>query len=243
MNVKVKIWMLLVAAGLMQHQTFSQTSVPMEMICTNLHPAADAILLSHTNANKKLPEGYQQEALIALSYFPELENVPVKFRVKKSFATLKTRPTFLSMFMPKGHRAYVITISNKTIEKLMPLIAENLPEDARVGIIGHELGHVVDFSKKSMWQSFKTAFAHLNKHYMDSLEFNTDKICIEHGLGKELEAWSSYIRNTMHTTYWRGADFVNEIDTSYERYMNPATIEKYMDEDRIQTKQTIINTR
>ena len=105
-----------------------------------------------------------------MSYFPELKNVPVKFRVKKSFATLNTRPTFWSMFIPKGHRSYVITISNKTIQKLTPLTFENLPEKARIGIIGQELSHVVDFSKKTMWQSFKTAIGHLSKHYMDSLE-------------------------------------------------------------------------
>ena len=148
--------------------------------------------------NKQLPTGYEKETLTALSYFPELKDVKIKFRVKQSYATLKTRPTFLSMFMPIGHRSYVITISDKTIQKLMPITFENLPDSARVGIIGHELSHVVDFSKKTTLQSLKIALGHLNKHYMDSLEFNTDRICIDHGLGKNLESWSSYIRNTMH---------------------------------------------
>jgi hypothetical protein len=53
-------------------------------------------------------------------------------------------------------------------------------------------------------------------------------ICIQHGLGKDLEAWSSYIRKTMHTVFWRGADYVYRGDTKYERYMNPATIEKHL---------------
>ena len=78
---------------------------------------------------------------------------------------------------------------------------------------------------------------------MDSLEFHTDKICIDHGLGSGLETWSSYIRNTMHTTYWRGADFVNKGDTHYERYMNPYTIERYMQQDKPAQALAIVNAR
>jgi hypothetical protein len=167
----------------------------------------------------------------------------VKFRIRESYSTLKTRPTLLSMFTPKGHRSYVITISNKTVQKLSPITFEHLPENARVGILGHELSHVVDFSKKTMWQAFKTAIGHLSKHYIDSLEYLTDKICIQHGLGKELEAWSSYIRSTMHTQYWRGANFVNKGDNHYERYMNPSTIEKYMEDERRPAGSTTANAR
>jgi hypothetical protein len=132
------------------------------------------------------------------------------------------------MFAPKGHRTYIITISNKSIDKLTPILLENLPGDARIGVLGHELSHVVDFSSKSVWQSFKVAVSHVSPTYLDKFEYNTDLICIQHGLGPELAAWSSYIRDTMHTVYWRGSDYVNKGDTKYERYMNPDTIEKHM---------------
>ena len=224
-----------IATGLL-NISFAQVVIPLEITNNpSLYGDSDVGLLNYAKC-KKIPLAYKQEALSALSHFPELKNVPVKFRVKKSFGTLKTRPAFWSMFMAKGHRGYVIVISNKTIPKLTPLTVENLPEYARIGVIGHELSHVVDFSKKTMWQSFKTAIGHLSKRYMDSLEYHTDQICIEHGLGKELETWSSYIRNTMHTQYWRGADFVKKGDTHYERYMNPSTIEKYIVEQNSQLR-------
>ncbi|MEO6232522.1 MAG: hypothetical protein ABJB11_22210 [Ferruginibacter sp.] len=226
---KLTVFIFLLATS--NQIAIGQVASPFELINIIAPQNAPPKGLTSNYNNKKLPSGYEKEALAALAYFPELKNVSVKFKVKKSFATLKTRPTLLSMFMPKGHRRYVITISNHTIAKLNPVILKNLPEAARIGIIGHELSHVVDFSRKSTWQSFKVAFGHLSKTYMDSLEYNTDKICIQHGLGKNLEAWSSYIRNTMHTTYWRGADFVDKGDTHYERYMNPATIEKYLTEN------------
>jgi hypothetical protein len=232
MKGKVRIIILIFLNAGFLNISHSQVIVPLEIIGSQSPLKDSAIHLLQNIKNKRLLPEYEKEISAALSYFPELENIPVKFRAKKSFSTLKTRPSFPGMLMPKGHRSYVIVISNRTIQKLEPLLFQNLPEDARVGVIGHEMSHVLDFSKKTMWQSFKICIGHFSQHFMDSLEYHTDKICIEHGLGKELETWSSYIRDTMHTTYWRGADFVNERDTHYERYMNPSTIEKYMEEER-----------
>lgn len=177
---------------------------------------------------KRLPHGYEREALTALTHFPELKEVPIVFRFRKSASTLKTRPSFFSFFMPRGHRSYVITISSKTCNRVTPLMLEHLPDSARIGVLGHELSHVADFSSKTTWQSLKTAAGHFSKTYMDSLEYHTDLICISHGLGKELEAWSSYIRQTMHTKNWRGAAKIRKGESPAERYMNPSSIEKQM---------------
>jgi len=222
-------WLIPLLAGTCAiNMSFAQKAVPIEIISTaSACSNADSNLLQYATY-KQLPRGYETETLEALSHFPELKNTRIQFRIKKSFSTLKTRPTFLSMLMPKGHRSYVITISNKTTAKLMPLMFMNLAPEARTGVIGHELSHVTDFSKKNAWQCFRIAVGHLSPHYLDRFEYNTDLICIQHGLGKDLEAWSSYIRKTMHTVFWRGADYIYKGDSKYERYMNPATIEKQL---------------
>ncbi|MEO5683511.1 MAG: hypothetical protein ABIQ88_12760 [Chitinophagaceae bacterium] len=225
---KMKWAHLALAASILVNLANAQQIAPLEIM-------ADAVEVNQPNSDllqyglhKQLPPGYEKETLQALSHFPELKSISIKFRVKKSFATLKTRPTFLSMFMPKGKRSYIITISNKTAAKLMPLMFANLSTEARVGIIGHELSHVVDFSTRNNWQCIKMAAGHLSPGYLDRFEYHTDMICIQHGLGTDLEAWSSYIRNTMHTVFWRGAGYVYKGDIKYERYMNPSTIEKNM---------------
>ena len=241
MKRKLRIIILLGGGIGLLNCAFAQAVTPLKIISNPSFEEGSVVHLLQYTKYKKLPSGYEQEALAAFSHFPELQKVPVKFRVKKSYCPLKTRPALLSMFMPKGHRSYVIIISNKTIQKLTPLMFENLPENARIGIMGHELSHVADFSKKNTWLSFKTAIGHLSKHYMDSLEYHTDKICIEHGLGNELETWSSYIRNAMHTRYWRGADFVNKGETHYERYMNPSTIVKFIGEEKNEPGPAITN--
>ncbi len=177
---------------------------------------------------KQIPAEIKESVLQALSYYPELKNVRIKFVIKKQYSTLTTRPSAISMLMPKGHRKYVITISDKTIPALTPLLFQNLPADAQIGVIGHELAHVADFANDSFAESIMKAAGHFSSSYLDKMEFNTDKICIEHGMGSYLDQWSSYIRDTLHTQYWRGSDYVKKGDDHFERYMNPGTIEKYM---------------
>jgi hypothetical protein len=224
MSVKKKLAILVLAGILMVNIASSQKAVPLEIL-SSVSQTNDSNLLQY-GLNKQLPPGYEKEVLEALSYFPELKKVKIKFVVKKSLSTLKTKPTFVSVFLPRGHRSYIITISNKTIDKLTPVMFANLPEEARIGIAGHELSHVADLSSRTTWQCFKVGMGHLSPRYLDRFEYNTDLICIKHGLGKNLEAWSSYIRNTMHTVFWRGAGYVNKGDMGYERYMNPLTLKR-----------------
>lgn len=179
--------------------------------------------------NKKIPATYEEEILSALSHFPELKQTSIKFRLHSSHATMKTRVSMWSLLNRRDKRKYVITISTRSVSKLEPILFSNLPEEAKVGVLGHELSHVSDFSKKSFFKCVNVGMSHMSQSYVDSLEFNTDKICIMHGLGTELEAWSSFIRNTMGVENWRGSDFVNKPESHVERYMNPSTIEKEMD--------------
>ncbi|MBS1574518.1 MAG: hypothetical protein JST09_04370 [Bacteroidetes bacterium] len=180
-------------------------------------------------ANKKnIPDPFRKPILKALSYFPELKNISIDFVIKKNYTPLSTRPSFRSMFKRKNRRTYIITISNETIDTLSHLLYNKLSYTEQVGIMGHELSHVVDFNNKSFFRSIGNAIGHLSKHFIDKMEYKTDLICIQHGLGKYLETYSLHVRKTMHVKYWRGVDHVFEKDDHIERYMNPSTIEKYM---------------
>lgn len=175
-----------------------------------------------------MPDQYRKQILTALSYFPELENVHIVFRIAPQYTPFTTRPNLVGIFKRKNHRTYVITISNKTIDTLTPLLMQNLSFDAQVGVIGHELSHVVDFNHMNFFQNLWNGLGHLSEKHLDKMEFNTDRICVMHGLGAYLEVYSKYVRQMMHVQYWRGVDHVFEPNVSHERYMNPGTIEKYM---------------
>src|SRR5436853_7397926 len=97
------------------------------------------------------------------------------------------------------------------------------------GIIGHELSHIADFKQRSLLSMIDSGIQHLfSSRYIDRVEFRTDSICLAHGLGYQLLAWSTFIRNTMHTKNWQGAYNTDKMPTMHERYINPSTIEKYM---------------
>jgi hypothetical protein len=181
---------------------------------------------------KEIPQQYEKPILIALSHFPELKDVHIVFKIKKARTGLATKPDFAGVFQRKDHRTYIITISNETIDTLRPLLLQNLTFEQQVGVIGHELSHVVDFNSKNFPQTIGVGIGHISKRYLDKMEFNTDRICIRHGLGKYLLAYSKHVREVMHVHNWRGSDYVNKGNGNgkYERYMNPDTIEKTMQE-------------
>jgi hypothetical protein len=178
--------------------------------------------------NKEIPAEFRLPILTALAYFPELKSMHIHFVVKKAYTPLSTRPAFSSMIKQKKRRTYLVTISNQTIDTLNHLLYKNLGFTEQVGVMGHELSHVVDFDSKNLFQSAGNAIGHLSKHFVDKMEYKTDLICIQHGLGKYLETYSMHVRKTMHVENWRGVDHVFEKNDHIERYMNPATIEKYM---------------
>ncbi len=192
-------------------------------------------ITTHSNSpNKEIPAAFEAPITDALSHYPELENTKITWRIKHAYTPLKTRPAFTSFFKSKNRRAYVITISDKTIDTLSHLLYSNLNYDEQVGIMGHELGHVVDFKSKNMWQSAQNLWGHLSQKFIDSMEYHTDMICINHGLGKQLEKYSAYVRTKMHVHDWRGVDNIYKNDEKHERYMNPDTIAKYIAEDNKQ---------
>ncbi|MGC4036433.1 MAG: hypothetical protein QM764_10755 [Chitinophagaceae bacterium] len=178
-------------------------------------------------ANKTFPGEFSKPILKALSFFPELQNISIEFVIRKTYTPLSTSPSFSSMIKRKSKRTYIVTISDQSIDTLNHLLFKNLSFVEQVGVIGHELSHVVDFDHKNFFQSVRNAIGHLSKRYLDKMEYKTDMICIQHGLGKYLEAYSMHVRQSMHVQYWRGVDHVFEKNDHIERYMNPATIEKY----------------
>lgn len=171
--------------------------------------------------NKIIPQEFSDAVNIALMYYPELSKTKIKLRIKKQLAPLSARPAVWSIFLKPAKRKYIITISNATTHQLSAILLKNLSFNAQVGVIGHELAHVSEYnSKRSIFFIFLAA-RHLNKNSMDRFEYNTDKRCIEHGLGFQLLSWSEEVRTKLHLNLWGGA---NNPTRKNERYMNPETI-------------------
>lgn len=185
--------------------------------------------------NKKIPESIKKQVLIALSYYPELKDLNIIFRIKKTKTPLTSRPRFFDVFKKKKNRTYVITISSSSNKALTPILFDNLPFNAQIGVIGHELAHIVEYNTKSSLEIVGLLFKLMKPSFVDSFEFNTDKRAITQGLGYQLLDWSKYVREALSITEWKGASNLSNDNPSTEgqRYMNPETIKKYIEASEI----------
>lgn len=181
-------------------------------------------LKSKFGYQKTLLADYEKQMLIALSYFPDLKDIKIKFRLRNRETPLATRPTFFSMFRSAKKRTYIITISKKSTNYLDTIIFRNLNYNAQIGVLGHELCHISDYLNKGFGEMSSIAFIQIfSKKAVDKFEFNTDLNCINHGLGYQLLDWSINVRGNLKRVNWLGA--VNlTADEKSERYMNPFTI-------------------
>lgn len=192
----------------------------------------DSIKLAETyGRNKQLIPQFALQTLIALSYFPELKDTYIKFVYQPAHATLTTKPMFPSLLLKGSERHFIIIVSDSTMWKLEPVLLTKMDFNAQIGIIGHELSHCADFSARSELSLIGSGIKHISSRYIDRFEYRTDSICIAHGLGYQLLSWSVFIRQTMHTENWDGADNIDEPVMKTERYMNPATIRKRISKD------------
>ncbi len=180
---------------------------------------------------KEIPPQYEKPALIALSYYPELKDICIRFVVRDKKSPLLTRPEFFSALFKQPHnRTYLIIISKDTEKYLKHIEFSRLNLDAQVGVLGHELTHVVDFSQRGTLGLLRVSWGNLSSRWIDHFEFETDRKTIDHGLGFQLLAWSNAVRDHMIIRSYSGIydfsveDLQNMEKTGRERYMKPATI-------------------
>ncbi len=188
------------------------------------------LLITTTLNNKIIPINYQNCIKTALAFYPELKNTIIIFRVKNKLSPLAAKPTIWSAFMKPEKRKYIVTISEKSNKTLDSILLKHLSFNAQVGVIGHEISHISEYNNNGIIFFIKLIFKHLSKTKIDDFEFNTDKRCIEHGLGYQLLSWSTEVRCKLKLKKWGGA---NKPNANKERYMNPETITKFINNNLI----------
>jgi hypothetical protein len=142
---------------------------------------------------KVIPAGYESVILKALSHFPELKDVRIHFEFKSVHPVpYGTTPTFASFFKKPEWRTYIVTLLTEAKGPAQKALFHNLPEDAQIGVIGHELSHVLQYHRCRNKTLFKmVVFFPLVRKFMEQ---DADRKTIEHGLGVYLYKWATYIR-------------------------------------------------
>jgi len=147
--------------------------------------------------SKTVPKVILEPVLKALSYFPDLDSVDITFEFKEkiSGSVMQAQPKIISLFVNgKEERKYRVKITRvlELGDELLPI--EEVPFDALVGWIGHELGHVMDYLNRSSTQMMHFGARYfLSKKKVTEAELTADGYAIDCGMGHQILANKIYI--------------------------------------------------
>lgn len=127
--------------------------------------------------------------LIALSYYPELRHATIVVKRKKIRTTMVARPLLKALFKKKN-KHYELVINNDPGFKGVPFA--DVPFNAKIGVVGHELAHFLDYEHKNNFQLLRTLFQYLYKKGRTRYEHAIDYLTIFKGLGWQLKDWAQW---------------------------------------------------
>lgn len=138
---------------------------------------------------KNVPDHLLKQFYVVCKAFPELQNDDIALKFQSISMTMQARPNIWSIFSKK--REYFIFIN--THRHRNGLLLEDIPFNAQIGIIAHELCHIVDYHFKTSWEIIKTGFWYLKKRNQENYEKAIDYLVIKKGLGHQLKDWSHFV--------------------------------------------------
>lgn len=141
---------------------------------------------------KKVPEEILSNFYTAISYFSELKNVNIKVRYGNIKTTMQCRPRWDFIFHKKEKRSYVMYIGKK-LKKGNGILYRNLPLNAQIGVIGHELAHIIDYQSMNNYKLFRFGIDYLTSKKKKEIENRIDLIAIHRGLGYQIRDFSKYV--------------------------------------------------
>lgn len=166
-----------------------------------------------------LPD-YELASLVALTHYPELKDTKITFISKALSSTMAARPKGLNVFRKKGKRMYVVIINN-TDDVKVPV--DSVSFNAKVGVIGHELAHILDYENKSSLKVAANGIGYTSKKFRVKFERATDQRTIDHGLGWQCYDWSFYVYHYKNTP----KDY---LEYKKKTYMSYKEIEEQMED-------------
>jgi len=154
--------------------------------------------LDHFRENKKIPKVIENEILKALSFYPELERVPIDFVFKQDIkkSVMQAQPKIKTMFLARKNWAYQINISAlfKLTHTAIPI--HQIPSDIMIGWIGHELGHIMDYHNRTIFGMIRFGFGYLfSTKYIRQAEKTADTYAVTHGLAYYIIETKNFILN------------------------------------------------
>ncbi len=146
--------------------------------------------------NKGLPKGFETQALLAYSAYPELKDVAVDMVLTQSGAPMESNFDFLTLLGSRSGRKYRVLLNNAPDTEFDEILLRSLPFDAQVGILAHELGHVVYYDQLTTLEIAKWGVRYLlDEDFRSKHEKSTDMMPVYHGLGSQIYQYAYHVRH------------------------------------------------
>lgn len=198
-----------------------------------IHPSREIDSLLYTNKigemdslfglNKSIIPQYRLQTLIALSFYPELKDVKIDFVFESINTTMQCQPT-ISSLLKKSKKEYIISVNDDLF--FSGVLIDDVPFNAQIGLIGHELAHVIDFERSTLKDVISRGFDYLKESSKKEYEFFIDSLTIAYGLGWQLYDWSFFsLNNNISSQEYK--DFKRRI------YMTPDLISEQIKREKI----------
>lgn len=141
--------------------------------------------------NKFIPDSLEIPFYISISQFPELKDTKIKVNHKSFNLTLQAQPAPNFIWSKKQDREYVISVNNDK-NKANGVLFQDLTFDAQVGIMAHEMSHILDYLNKTNLDIIIFAILFLGIKYRKEVEKETDKEVIRRKFGWQLYEWADF---------------------------------------------------
>ncbi|WP_127844925.1 hypothetical protein [Psychroflexus aestuariivivens] len=174
------------------------------------------------------PESIEKEVKLALSYFPQLKEIPIVFKFKSDIkkSTMQAQPDFKSLLKPRSKRKYYIFISERFKISGTEFKTINVPSDVMTGWLGHELGHILDYQHRGKFNLiwFGLKYLYFDKHIIEA-ERAADTYAVQQGMAEYILKTKDFILN--HA----------EIEEKYKKrikryYLSPEEIMQIVQENK-----------
>ncbi len=189
--------------------------------------------------NKIIPESIKKEVIEALSFYPELYDTAIEFKFKDNIkkSTMQAQPRFASFFKAKENREYVILISRKIQIEGEEFTMSDIPSDVKIGWIGHELGHVMDYRERTNMGMLIFGLKYLfSPVHFKEVERAADTYAVAHGMGDYILKTKNFILENAHLS----EKYKNRIR---RLYISPEEVMELINKNKVEEEPEILEMR
>ncbi len=140
-------------------------------------------------------ENEKEACVKAIENTENADSVKVIFKKTNIPSMGQAQPLIRTILKKPDKRTYIVKVQDCNSKNL--LCYSVLPDSAKVGLIGHELVHVLDYKSKGFFSILQMAIKYsLSRKYRSRVEYVTDSLTIVHNMGNEVLLLLDFVENS-----------------------------------------------